>query len=96
MEGCVNVEGRVIFWDETLGLAILRFGEHATIHEHPGETEAIVSCLEGRGYTSVGGQKAPIESGQIVRWPAGIPHRLWTEGSTMTTLMCERPAAAPP
>jgi quercetin dioxygenase-like cupin family protein len=94
MEGCVNVEGRVLFVDDTLSLAILRFGEHGTIHEHPGPNDAIVSCLEGSGYTSVGGETAPIESGQIVFWPAGIPHRLWTEGSTMTTLMCERPAGS--
>ena len=90
-QGCVNVEGRVLFSDETLGLALLRFGEHGTIHEHPGPNDTLVSCLEGRGYTSVGGKVAPIESGQIVFWPAGIPHRLWTEDSTMTTLMCERP-----
>jgi hypothetical protein len=91
MEGFVNVEGRVIFWDDTLGLAILRFGQHGSVHEHPGENDAIISCLEGRGYTSVGGETAPLESGQVVFWPAGIPHKLWTEDSTMTTLMCERP-----
>jgi quercetin dioxygenase-like cupin family protein len=92
MEGCVNVEGRVLFFDETLGLALLRFGEHGTIHEHPGPNNTVVSCLEGSGFTSVGGETAPIESGQIVHWPAEVPHRLWTEDSTMTTLMCERPA----
>jgi hypothetical protein len=27
-------------------------------------------------------------------WPQGVPHRLWTEGSTMLTLMVERPAAS--
>ena len=25
-----------------------------------------------------------------MRWPKGVPHGLWTEGSTMTTLMIER------
>ena len=28
--------------------------------------------------------------GQQVRWPKGIVHGLWTDGSTMTTLMIER------
>jgi len=92
MEGCANVEGRVIFFDETLGLALLRFAEDGTIHEHPGPNDTVVSCLEGHGYTSVGDEISPIESGQIVHWPAGVPHRLWTESSTMMTLMCERPA----
>jgi quercetin dioxygenase-like cupin family protein len=90
-EGCVNVEGRVLFFDEKLGLALLRFGEHGNIHPHVGPNDTVVSCLEGKGFTSVGGETAPIESGQIVFWPEGVEHGLWTEDSTMTTLMCERP-----
>jgi hypothetical protein len=37
----------------------------------------------------VAGETAPLEEGQQARWPKGIPHRLWTEDSTMTTLMVE-------
>jgi quercetin dioxygenase-like cupin family protein len=92
-EGCVNVEGRVLFFDDTIGLALLRFGEHGNIHEHPGPNDTVVSCLEGHGDTSVGGEVAEIQSGQRVYWPAEVRHGLWTEDSTMTTLMCERPAA---
>jgi len=91
-EGWVNVEGRVIFWDEeSLGLALLRFGERATVDEHPGANDTLVACLEGSGFTSVGGETAPFAAGQLVTWPKGVPHRLWTEGSTMLTLMVERP-----
>ena len=89
-DGCVNVEGRVLLWDETLGLALLRFGEHATIHEHPGENETVVFCLEGSGWTSVASESSEIRAGERVLWPAGVRHRLWTEATTMTTLMCER------
>ncbi len=73
-------------------VAQLRFSEHATIHEHPGENDAIVVCLEGEGFTSVAGEAAPLSEGQQVRWPKGVPHRLWTDGSTMTTLMVEETA----
>jgi len=90
MEGCVNVEGRVIFRDDTLLLSLLRFRENGTIHEHAGASDAIVSCLAGSGYTSVGNDIAPIAEGERVAWPRGVRHRLWTEGSTMTTLMVER------
>ena len=44
-------------------------------------------AASGRGFTSVAGETAPLEEGQQVRWPRGIPHRLWTEDSTMSTLM---------
>jgi quercetin dioxygenase-like cupin family protein len=90
----VNVEGRVIYFGDRVGLALLRFGEHGKIHEHAGPNDTIVSCLEGEGFTSVGGERAAIRSGERVFWPAGVEHGLWTDGSTMTTLMCELPIGA--
>ena len=88
-EGCVGVVGRVLVREDTYFVAELRFSEHATIHEHPGDNDTIVVCLEGEGYTSVAGETAALREGEQARWPRGIPHRLWTEDSTMTTLMVE-------
>jgi quercetin dioxygenase-like cupin family protein len=68
---------------------MLRFEPNATIHEHPGESETIVICVEGEGFTSVGRESAAIREGETVRWPKDIPHRLWTEDATMRTLMVE-------
>ena len=89
MEGFVNVEGKVIIGDDDLVLAVLLFGEHAHINPHAGPNNALVSCLEGNGFTSVGGETAELHAGQTVFWPAGVHHDLWTEDSTMTTLMYE-------
>lgn len=66
-DGCVGVVGRVLIGDEGFGVAQLRFSEHATIHEHPGETDTIVICLEGEGFTSVAVETAPLREGQPVR-----------------------------
>jgi len=49
-----------------------------------------VFCLEGSGWTSVADESAQLRAGERVLWPAGVRHRLWTEATTMTTLMCER------
>jgi quercetin dioxygenase-like cupin family protein len=89
-EGCVGVVGRVLVREDTHFVAELRFSKHATIHEHPGENDTIVVCLDGEGYTSVAGEAAPLREGEQARWPKGVPHRLWTEDSTMTTLMVEQ------
>jgi quercetin dioxygenase-like cupin family protein len=89
-EGCVGVVGRVLVREDDLMVAELRFAEHATIHEHPGDRDAIVVCLQGEGFTSVAGKTRALHEEQQVRWPKGIPHRLWTDGSTMTTLMIEQ------
>jgi quercetin dioxygenase-like cupin family protein len=88
-EGAVGVEGRVLIHEDDFFVAQLRFAEHATIHEHPGENDTIVVCLEGSGFTSVAGETALLEEGQQARWPKDVPHRLWTEASTMRTLMVE-------
>jgi quercetin dioxygenase-like cupin family protein len=89
-EGVVGVRGRVLVREDDFFIAELRFSEHATIHEHPGENDTIVVCISGAGFTSVADETSPLREGQQVRWPKGIPHRLWTEGSKMTTLMVER------
>ena len=34
--------------------------------------------------------RALTDAGELVRWPKDVPHRLWTEGTPMTTLMYER------
>jgi quercetin dioxygenase-like cupin family protein len=88
----VGVVGRVLVREWGFFIAELRFSEHATIHEHPGASDTIVTCIQGEGFTSVGDETMAIREEQQVRWPKGIPHRLWTEGSTMTTLMFEREA----
>jgi mannose-6-phosphate isomerase-like protein (cupin superfamily) len=56
----------------------------------PGENDTYVACLEGEGWTSIGDERAPLRAGEFTVWPKGVPHRLWTEGTTMMTLMYER------
>jgi quercetin dioxygenase-like cupin family protein len=89
-EGCHGVEGRVLVREPDLLIALLRFTEDGTIHEHPGPNDTIVVCIEGSGYTSLAGETAPLAAGDRVDWPRDVTHRLWTEGSTMTTMMVER------
>ena len=88
-EGCIGVESRALVREDDLFIAQLRFAEHATIHEHPGN-DTIVVCLAGEGFTSVAGEVAPLRAGEQARWRRGVPHRLWTEDATMLTLMVER------
>jgi quercetin dioxygenase-like cupin family protein len=89
-EGVVGVVGRVLVRDDTVFVAQLRFAECATIHPHAGDRDTIVVCIEGEGFTSVAEETSPLREGQQVRWPKGVVHGLWTDGSTMSTLMIER------
>jgi quercetin dioxygenase-like cupin family protein len=90
------VEGKVLVREADFLVAILRFAPHATINEHPGLNDALVVCLEGEGLTSVGDVTSPLRESERVFWPANVPHRLWTEDTTMKTLMIERPGVGFP
>jgi quercetin dioxygenase-like cupin family protein len=89
MDGCRNVWVKMLMKLDHLGLALLRFDPDGTIHEHPAGIVIDVICLEGAGMVSVGGEQAPLRAGERIRWPAGIPHRLWTTDTNMLTLMVE-------
>jgi quercetin dioxygenase-like cupin family protein len=93
----IGVEGRVLVREaDGSFIAVLRFARDATIWEHPGANDTLVVCLEGEGFTSVGEETARLREGERAFWPAGIRHRLWTEGTTMKTLMVERPGVGFP
>jgi quercetin dioxygenase-like cupin family protein len=93
-DGCVGVDGKVLVSEDDFFIAMLRFEPDATIHEHPGDNDTVVMCVEGEGYTSVAGDVMPVRAGQQIRWPRGITHRLWTAESPMVTLMYERTDAS--
>jgi quercetin dioxygenase-like cupin family protein len=83
----------VLLDSPNLLIVLLRFGPQSTIDEHPAPHPVDVICLEGAGLFSVDGEVAPLLAGERVQWPADRPHRLWTESSSMLTLMVERPGA---
>ena len=91
VEGTRGVEGKVLVSAAELTVAMLRFSPDATLPEHEADHETEVICLEGNGFVSQDGLPAEIHKGESVHWPAGRPHRLWTESSVMLTLMVEHP-----
>ena len=92
---CRGVDGRVLVRREDMVIAMLRFARNATIHEHAADHAIDVLCVEGSGRLKLGDEEIPFEEGSVVRWPEGVPHQLWTEGSTMRTLMIEHLGPAP-
>ena len=88
-DGCVGVVGRVLVREDDLlrrGAALLRARDHPRAPRRQRHGRRVP---RGHGFTSVAGETATLEEGQQARWPKDVPHRLWTEGSTMRTLMVE-------
>jgi quercetin dioxygenase-like cupin family protein len=89
-QGTMGVTGRVMLNRAGIAIANLRFSSNATIDEHSAPFDIDVICVTGEGFVSVGEQSSPFHAGQRVVWPAGVNHRLWTEGTEMETVMVER------
>lgn len=89
--GCVAVEFSGVLREPGLALVLLRFAAVATIDEHAAPHDIDVRCLAGQGWVSVGERRFRLAADDQVRWPAGVMHRLWTDGESMMTLMMEHP-----
>lgn len=88
-DGTENVEGQVLLILNDLTVATVRFELEGTLPERTAPYPTDVICLEGGGFTEVGGEEGEIRAGYSVRWPADTPRRLWTETETMTVLIVE-------
>jgi quercetin dioxygenase-like cupin family protein len=88
--GTFGVTGRVILKRAGIVIANLRFSANATIDEHSAPFEIDVICVAGEGFVSVGNESSHFRAGDRVVWPAGVNHRLWTQGTEMETVMVER------
>lgn len=88
--GTVGVAGRVLLKRAGVAVANLRFSPNASIDEHSAPIEIDVICISGEGFVSVGEDVARFRAGERVVWPAGVNHRLWTQGTEMETVMVER------
>ena len=88
--GVIGVTGRVLLKRAGIAVANLRFSPDASIDEHSAPFEIDVICISGEGFVSIGKEVARFRAGERVVWPAGVNHRLWTQGTEMETVMVER------
>jgi hypothetical protein len=89
--GCIGVEGKVLVRGPDFFFSILRFAPDGTIHEHPrARTTRTSPASKVRAGRASATSARPLRAGEFTVWPKGVPHRLWTEGTTMMTLMYER------
>ncbi len=87
--GCSGVQARVCLVDKRSVVAMLRLAEHANTDVHPAPYDIHVLCTEGQGFAMCAGEVVALQAGESVLWPKGQEHNIYTQGSTMETIMIE-------
>jgi quercetin dioxygenase-like cupin family protein len=87
--GTTGIQGQVIESSPAGVIAELAFARNAQItpHANPNATWFIV--IEGGGWVGVGDERARVQAGEAVAWPADVLHAAWTEGTHMRAIVVE-------
>jgi quercetin dioxygenase-like cupin family protein len=88
--GTIGVTGQVIHSDARGVIAEVAFGPDGRIPVHDNANMSAWFCvIEGGGWVQVGEERRRVAAGEAVRWPAGVGHGAWTEGTTMRVIVIE-------
>jgi quercetin dioxygenase-like cupin family protein len=87
--GCTNLEATPV-------LARPLVVEHhyapgGEMPEHAADELILCVCIDGHGFVKVGDETSELRANQAVPWPAGVTHKLWTAGASMTVLLVHFP-----
>ena len=89
-----GLEAQAIWSDPRAHVTELSFSRRALMGPQSSPDEGLFIVVAGGGWVQVGDERAPINHGEAVGWPAGLRHAAWTDGSTMRAILVEVPDAA--
>ena len=94
--GTQGVTGQVIHSDERGSISELAFSRRAVITPHSNPNHTLFIVISGGGFVQVGEERARVNHGEAVVWPAGELHGAYTDGSEMRAIVVELPEGAAP
>jgi quercetin dioxygenase-like cupin family protein len=87
--GTRGVSGRTIHNDDGALISELAFGRYAMISPHSNPNNTLFIVISGGGYVQVGDERARVNHGEAVVWPAHVDHGAYTDGTEMRALVVE-------
>ncbi|CAN5589560.1 hypothetical protein BH20CHL6_BH20CHL6_00560 [soil metagenome] len=67
----------------------LAFGRRAMVTPHSNPNTTLFIVISGGGWVQVGEERARVNHGEAVVWPAGEPHGAYTDGTEMRAIVVE-------
>jgi quercetin dioxygenase-like cupin family protein len=92
--GTQGVSGQTIHNDERGSVSELAFQRYAVITPHANPNTTLFVIISGGGYVQVGEERARVNHGEAIVWPAGVPHGAYTDGTEMRAIVIELPQGA--
>jgi quercetin dioxygenase-like cupin family protein len=89
--GTVGVAGQVIHHDSSALVSELAFQRFAMITPHTNPNTTLFIVISGGGFVQVGDERAGVNHGEAVVWPAGVLHGAYTDGTEMRAIVIELP-----
>ncbi len=89
--GTKGVTGTVIHQDARGLVVELAFERHALIAPHANPNTALFVVISGGGFVQVGSERARVNQGEAIVWPADVAHGAYTEGTEMRVIVVEYP-----
>lgn len=89
--GTVGVSGQVIHHDSGALVSELAFQRYAMVTPHTNPNTTLFVVISGGGYVQVGEERARVNHGEAVVWPAGVAHGAYTDGTEMRAIVIELP-----
>ena len=87
----------MILHDDRAVVSELSFGRYAMVAPHENQDNtALFVVISGAGWVQVGDERARINHGEAVVWPAGVIHGAYTDGTDMRAIVVELSPASEP
>ena len=71
-------------------VVVHRYEPGGEMQEHAAIDPILFMVIEGSGFLRLGGpdgETARVQAGDAVLWPAHVQHRVWTEDTTLTSIL---------
>ena len=87
--GTQGVAGQTLHHDGRAAVTELAFGRYAMITPHTNPNATLFVVISGGGYVQVGDERARVNHGEAVLWPADVMHGAYTDGTEMRAIVIE-------
>jgi mannose-6-phosphate isomerase-like protein (cupin superfamily) len=91
-----GLASQVIWSDARAHVAELAFSRRAAYGPSTNPASTLLVIVSGGGWVQVADERVPVNHGEAVVLPAGVPHAAWTEGSEMRAIVVELPEGGAP